>query len=57
MWTARPGVELGNLDAALCQARDAGVAHLNEIAAREAPALGLTAPSACRTCVITCISI
>ena len=44
MWTARPGVELGNLDAALCQARDAGVANLHEIAAREAPALGLTGP-------------
>ena len=44
MWTARSGVELGHLEAALCQTRDAGVAHLDEIAGREAPALGLTVP-------------
>jgi chorismate dehydratase len=44
MWTARPGVELDNFEAALCQARDAGVAHLDEIAEREAATLGLTRP-------------
>ncbi|HTU24467.1 MAG TPA: menaquinone biosynthesis protein [Pirellulales bacterium] len=44
MWTTRLGTELGHLDAALCGARDAGVGHLQEIAEREAPALGLTGP-------------
>lgn len=44
MWTARSGMELGHLEAALCGAREAGVAHLGEIAEREAPALGLTGP-------------
>lgn len=44
MWTARPGIDLGNLDAALCQARDAGVLHMPQIAGREAAALGLTEP-------------
>ena len=44
MWVARSGVELQGVDAALRSARDAGVAHLEEIAEREAPALGLTQP-------------
>jgi chorismate dehydratase len=44
MWVARPGIELGNLESALSQARDAGVAHLDEIAGREAAGLGLTRP-------------
>jgi chorismate dehydratase len=44
MWVARPGVCLDGLDAALGHARDAGVAHLEEIAEREAAALGLTRP-------------
>ena len=44
MWTARAGVELGDLDLLLSQARDAGVAHLAQIAEREAPLLGLTRP-------------
>lgn len=44
MWVARTGAELDGLDAALAQARDAGVAHLDEIAAREAAPLGLTRP-------------
>ena len=35
MWVARPAIELGNLETALCQAREAGVAHLDEIAERE----------------------
>jgi chorismate dehydratase len=44
MWTARAGVDLAGVDAALAEARDAGVAHLDEIAAREAAPLGLTVP-------------
>lgn len=44
MWTARAGVELDGLDAALAEARDRGVAHLEEIASIEAPPLGLTTP-------------
>lgn len=44
MWVARPGVELSGIDVALGQARDAGVAHLEEIAKREAAPLGLTVP-------------
>jgi chorismate dehydratase len=44
MWTARAGTELGGLEDALSEARDAGLAHLDEIAEREAPALGLTRP-------------
>jgi chorismate dehydratase len=44
MWVARAGAELEGLDAALASARDAGVAHLHQIAAREAAALGLTQP-------------
>jgi len=44
MWTARAGVELDGLDAALSESRDLGVAHLAEIAAVEAPPLGLTTP-------------
>ncbi len=44
MWVARAGAELDGLDAALAEARDAGVAHLEEIADREAAPLGLTRP-------------
>jgi chorismate dehydratase len=44
MWVARPGAELDGLDAALAEARDSGLAHLDEIAEREAAALGLTRP-------------
>lgn len=44
MWTARAGVDLGGIEAALCEARDAGVAHLEEIAAAESAAVGLTRP-------------
>jgi chorismate dehydratase len=44
MWTARAGIDLGDLDELLSQARDAGLAHLPEIADREAPLLGLTHP-------------
>ncbi len=44
MWTARAGSDLDDLAAGLGQARDAGLSHLDEIARREAPALGLTVP-------------
>ena len=44
MWTARAGVELGDLGDALSAARDAGLAHLEEIAAVEAAPLGLSRP-------------
>ena len=44
MWVARAGTELGSLETALGEARDAGVAHLDEIAEREAAPLGLTRP-------------
>jgi chorismate dehydratase len=47
MWVARPGVDadrLATLAAALAAARDRGVAHLDDIAEREAPLLGLTIP-------------
>jgi len=42
MWTARTGLDLAGVDAALEAARDAGERHLDEIAAREAPPLGLS---------------
>lgn len=44
MWVARPGVELSGLDVALSQARDLGLAHLDQIAAAEAAPLGLSRP-------------
>jgi chorismate dehydratase len=44
MWVARPGVELGDVETQLSRARDVGLAHLDEIATREAPLLGLTKP-------------
>ncbi len=44
MWVGRAGVELQGLDVALAEARDAGLAHLEEIAQREAAAQGLTRP-------------
>jgi chorismate dehydratase len=44
MWVARAGVDLQGLEAALGEARDDGVAHLDEIAQREAAAQGLTQP-------------
>jgi chorismate dehydratase len=42
MWVAREGVELNGLEQALAAARDSGVAHLDEIARREAGTLGLS---------------
>jgi chorismate dehydratase len=44
MWTVRAGVELGDIETALAQARDLGVAHIDEIATAEAAPLGLTVP-------------
>lgn len=44
MWVARPGVELADLPAALARARNRGLSHLHEIAARESAPLGLTEP-------------
>ena len=44
MWVARSGVELGGLESALGEARDAGIAHLEQIAEAEAATRGLTAP-------------
>lgn len=46
MWTARAGVDTGALESALQTARDAGVANLPEIAAREAAAIGIS-PQRC----------
>ncbi|MEX2114474.1 MAG: menaquinone biosynthesis protein [Pirellulales bacterium] len=44
MWVGRAGVDLQGLDVALTEARDSGLAHLEEIAEREAAAQGLTRP-------------
>ncbi len=44
MWVSRAGVDVSGLDAALCEARDMGLAHLQEIADHEAAPLGLTRP-------------
>jgi len=44
MWVARPGAAWEQVEAALGEARDAGLAHLDEIAEREAAGLGLTRP-------------
>ena len=43
MWTAREGSDLHELDTALGAARDSGLSHLEEIAARESESVGLTA--------------
>jgi chorismate dehydratase len=42
MWTARRGADLAGLEPVLVQARDAGVAHLAEIARAEAAPVGMT---------------
>lgn len=44
MWVARPSVELAGLAELLSQARDLGLANLDEIAEREAAPLGLSRP-------------
>jgi chorismate dehydratase len=43
VWAVRKGVVLGETEAAFLRAKDYGLAHAGEIAAREAPALGLDA--------------
>jgi chorismate dehydratase len=42
MWAARPDAELAGLETALAEARDAGVAHLLDIARAEAAPLNIT---------------
>lgn len=42
MWATRAGTDLGAVEEALCQSRDLGVQRVAEIAAREAPLLGLS---------------
>ena len=54
MWVARAGTDLRGVERALGQARDAGLAHLAEIAEAEAPALGLTCPE-CLTYLRDCL--
>ncbi len=44
MWVARPGVDTHELESALAEARDCGVANLEQIAEAEAAPLGLTVP-------------
>jgi chorismate dehydratase len=44
MWVARNGTDLQGIEVALSDARDAGVAHLAEIAEHEAADKGLTVP-------------
>ena len=44
MWVARAGTDLQGIDAALSEARNLGVKHLEDIAAAEAAPLGLTRP-------------
>ncbi len=47
-WAAREGVDTGGIASALGQMRDAGLAHLEQIAAAEAPGVGLD--------IATCLS-
>lgn len=42
LWTARAGADVARLEIALRAARDAGLANLESIAAREGPAVGLS---------------
>jgi len=42
MWIARPGIDISGLDEILSLTRDAGVAHLAEIARTEAAGVGLS---------------
>ncbi len=48
MWVARPGVDLKDLDDLLCEARDDGLKHLEEIAKAESAQLGIS-PQMCLT--------
>lgn len=47
VWAVRPGADLRGIDRALRQARDEGMAHIDEIAAVEGPAVGIS-PERCR---------
>jgi chorismate dehydratase len=42
MWVARPGIDTSLVESILAEARDVGLAHLNEIAAAEASRHGLS---------------
>jgi len=42
LWIARPGVDIRQLGVTLRECRDAGLKHAEDIAAHEAPSLGLT---------------
>ncbi|HEY2827848.1 MAG TPA: menaquinone biosynthesis protein [Pirellulales bacterium] len=44
MWVARAGIDFRELEPAFAEARDCGVANLEQIAEREAALLGLTVP-------------
>lgn len=46
LWATRTGTELGQLDEALCRARDSGVRNLDAIARREAAPLGISEETA-----------
>jgi chorismate dehydratase len=46
MWVARPGVDISAVETVLAETRDRGVTHLDEIAAAEAPLLGIDAECA-----------
>ncbi len=44
MWVVRPGVDYQQVEQELSHARDEGLKHLDDIARREAPLLGLSQP-------------
>jgi len=46
LWATRAGTDLGPIEDALCRARDAGLEHLEEIARREAPRVGISEQAA-----------
>jgi chorismate dehydratase len=48
LWTTRGGVDLCGLEGALCEARDLGVAHLDQIARTAAAGAGMS-ETACRS--------
>jgi chorismate dehydratase len=48
MWAAREGIDTQAIASVLCQTRDAGLTHLEQIATAEAPGVGLD--------VATCLS-
>jgi chorismate dehydratase len=41
MWATRTGTMLGEVEDALCRARDLGIERIEQIAGREAPLLGI----------------